>query len=909
MKRSIFLTLLLSLIAIGLFAQTVTATIGDPESTLDSYGPMRTFNNYSVTQQIYTATELNDAGIITGQISKIAFQAGNVTIPLAEGFNWRVYMAETNEDTFELDGWIPLGDFTQVFSGDIGIRSLTADTWVEIQLTTLFSYTGNGNLVVMVNEYSGSYNYSEAKFKATNTTNNSYIYNCGDANSAYVPIGTTAWTASGSGQIGQYGIYDVGTARPNIQITYIPPVTPGFDLTISAFTAPAIIPSDPIMVRVTNLGDELVTNNSYQIDFYEVGASSNTWLYTISSTEGMDAAVPGVFDSVDYPISAEIYTQWPFATARGPITLKATVTIADDALTENNSRTFDTIKSIPVTVSGHVHFADTNDGVSAVTVHLGQYTATTGNDGSYTIQNVLSDLDYALSVGITATGYLSYTEDVFLDYDDAVSSVYTKDITIAEAMRQPLYVYAVKNTDGDNEISWYDPYTTPPTLQDFTLCPQGATVGGYGFWDYIAAHRYTAQNLNTLGLSDKYLVKVAFKPWQDFDNEFTIMIWTGVDLENPDVAHPTYSQPVTQALTAGEYNQIPLSMSILIPAGQELVIGIQSTGAQIYTMESSLNNGFGNKYYYDGNWTTVYDVSSSTTQIANEDNWQIIGYALTPEEATPTRAWGEKYMVYRLTEPLNMTTATALTTAPILISAAPFVDEDALTSGIYQYAVTSVYTGSNYPAHAGENWTESLPSFSNHVIIPFTVSGTLVSESDENVVGLTVTLTNTTISGSSPAPVQSSFGGAFTIQNVMPGEYQLTVSRPPNPTVHIHTDLVTVTDTNITDLEVTVPSAVSENENSTTPIATGLIANYPNPFNPTTTISFALANDGRVTIDIYNILGQKVKTLANSEFSAGKHNVVWHGDDFAGKSVGSGVYFYRMTANGYSGTQKMLLMK
>jgi len=90
---------------------------------------------------------------------------------------------------------------------------------------------------------------------------------------------------------------------------------------------------------------------------------------------------------------------------------------------------------------------------------------------------------------------------------------------------------------------------------------------------------------------------------------------------------------------------------------------------------------------------------------------------------------------------------------------------------------------------------------------------------------------------------------------------------------------------------------------------TRLMGNYPNPFNPNTTISFALANDGLVTLDIYNIKGQKVKTLLDEVKSAGSHTVVWNGKDDSAKNVASGIYFYRMTTNGYDSVQKMMMVK
>ena len=93
------------------------------------------------------------------------------------------------------------------------------------------------------------------------------------------------------------------------------------------------------------------------------------------------------------------------------------------------------------------------------------------------------------------------------------------------------------------------------------------------------------------------------------------------------------------------------------------------------------------------------------------------------------------------------------------------------------------------------------------------------------------------------------------------------------------------------------------------PAVTALKTNYPNPFNPSTIIVFDKATDGIVLIDIYNIKGQKVKTLINDMFKAGRHTVIWNGIDDNNNSVGSGVYFYKMTTEEHISTKKMLLMK
>jgi hypothetical protein len=89
-----------------------------------------------------------------------------------------------------------------------------------------------------------------------------------------------------------------------------------------------------------------------------------------------------------------------------------------------------------------------------------------------------------------------------------------------------------------------------------------------------------------------------------------------------------------------------------------------------------------------------------------------------------------------------------------------------------------------------------------------------------------------------------------------------------------------------------------------------LEANYPNPFNPSTTISFRLPSSGIPQLSVYNLKGQLVKNLtADAPYPAGKHSIVWDGKDQAGQSVSSGLYFCRLSFEGKSSVRKMVLAK
>ena len=92
--------------------------------------------------------------------------------------------------------------------------------------------------------------------------------------------------------------------------------------------------------------------------------------------------------------------------------------------------------------------------------------------------------------------------------------------------------------------------------------------------------------------------------------------------------------------------------------------------------------------------------------------------------------------------------------------------------------------------------------------------------------------------------------------------------------------------------------------------ASRIVSNFPNPFNPTTTIEFSIQNNSKVELSIYNIKGQKIKTLTNNEFTKGPHSIVWNGDDESGKSMGSGVYLYKLNVNNKAiAVKKCLLLK
>lgn len=93
------------------------------------------------------------------------------------------------------------------------------------------------------------------------------------------------------------------------------------------------------------------------------------------------------------------------------------------------------------------------------------------------------------------------------------------------------------------------------------------------------------------------------------------------------------------------------------------------------------------------------------------------------------------------------------------------------------------------------------------------------------------------------------------------------------------------------------------------PESFGLAQNFPNPFNPSTTISFSLPEASRVSLAIYNINGELVRNLVDGDVAAGQHMVVWDGKDATGQQVATGVYLYRLRANSFVAEKKLILAK
>ncbi len=106
------------------------------------------------------------------------------------------------------------------------------------------------------------------------------------------------------------------------------------------------------------------------------------------------------------------------------------------------------------------------------------------------------------------------------------------------------------------------------------------------------------------------------------------------------------------------------------------------------------------------------------------------------------------------------------------------------------------------------------------------------------------------------------------------------------------------------------PAGIDGYQEVAPPRSFSLIQNFPDPFNPNTTIAYEVPEQTHITLTVYNLLGQEVVTLMDGMKAAGRYEAVWHGVNSRGAGVASGVYLYRIVSgSGYTDTKRMTLLK
>jgi len=151
----------------------------------------------------------------------------------------------------------------------------------------------------------------------------------------------------------------------------------------------------------------------------------------------------------------------------------------------------------------------------------------------------------------------------------------------------------------------------------------------------------------------------------------------------------------------------------------------------------------------------------------------------------------------------------------------------------------------------------------------------------------------------------------FTVQDPAVEEIEIsptTMDKPSHSLMLVYNDGKQAVDMTPDFGTITVP-VNKGNAGDMVPEEFKLGQNHPNPFNPTTGISYGLPEATNVRLEVFNVLGQQVRTLVNEYQSAGNYTVNWDGLNNNGSSVASGIYFYRLTTDKEHATKKMMMLK
>jgi hypothetical protein len=404
-----------------------------------------------------------------------------------------------------------------------------------------------------------------------------------------------------------------------------------------------------------------------------------------------------------------------------------------------------------------------------------------------------------------------------------------------------------------------------------------------------------------------------------------IQVYQGGSMGNPGTL--VYDQDITTSAVALDWTNHVLGTPVPLVAGNEywLAYDISATGDHPAAVDAGpAEPGKGDWMYFSGAWQEI------SVAFALDYNWIITG-VVTQSDAiasvTPgkSKLIGESSIQPRLQAANGEGRFEAEFTGRTIRRAAVQTDNrsrslagfqvfrdgtmvhEITNAGVLEWLDTGVAPG-NHDYHVLAVYTNpnglSEPSNTSsvNIVLP-QVTGVNAVSNWPNIVVTWTQLGNRNIASYNVyrdgTLVGNSTSGLLVMPNVPAGTYVINVA-----------GVFTGGYVGPMSADVTVvheePGSVDPN---LIPLVTSLDGNYPNPFNPTTMIKFGLHEDQAVSLTIYNVKGEKVRTLVNGELEAGYHSVLWNGRDDNGKTASSGVYFYKMKAGKYISTKKMILMK
>jgi hypothetical protein len=864
-------------------AGVTVLTIGDGSSS--GRVPVDMYYKNSLFECIYYAPELSNT---IGSILDVTFYSNFVTdLP---NMPTNVWLGTTNLADLSA-GWIPSTQLTQVFSGTVNYPS--GQQIIHIPLPTPFLYLDGQNLVLMVERPMDTVYYSSQD----------------------------VFQGQSLAQQRARNVYSDGT---------------DFD--------PASPPDGSASTFFPKTSFFIIPGGVGHLNGTVVGAGNQPLSgVTITSTGGYAATTDA---NGHFSIMNIIAGTYGFSFAHhGYITYTQQIVIPEDeTITQNITMQ----QMAMVTVSGTIIGSDTSAGLNGAGIFLQgyeNYTSNTNAQGVFTIPGVYGSNEYAYT--IICPGYQNHAGTI-----NVASTNYSLGtITLNEVAYAPRLLHGeIVANNSQVDLSWMAPDPTaldvvesfesdtfPPLTWTQVVTNAGApTSGVYPTWcsfnsvsingDEVVPTNGTKQ----AGLwwsyehQDEWLITPSFNcPPSAYLNFDSYVFYGSVNGDHYYVKISTDNGATWNVLWDAStlmggwnYYTSPINIDLSIYEGMQLKIAWHAD-------DPVTNDGLWYVWFIDDVYigNAITSVRFSTDQLDRisaagisthgsgiaapprnskapvftvpQPSLPVLNVAGSRTRGAATRAL-TGYYLWRLQagQETDQTSWVPLNTQPVTMLNLSDTAWAGLANGNYRWAVKAVYT-------AG---VLSVPGFSNILqkqVINGSISGVVRNQANNTpIAGASVS------AGSFSATTNSV--GAYNIQLPI-GVYNVSVTKTGFISQTINDITVSANQATTVNFYLTAGSA---NPDDVVPItATALNGNYPNPFNPETTISFALKDPANVSLRIYNTKGQLVRTLCNKDFPRGYHNIAWDAKDNGGNPVGSGVYFYRMQAGSYLSTRKMLLME
>jgi hypothetical protein len=580
--------------------------------------------------------------------------------------------------------------------------------------------------------------------------------------------------------------------------------------------------------------------------------------------------------------------------------------------------------------------------------YLLHYNVYSGSEGSE--EYVASTMVEEFSEFQIDTGTYTYSVTaVYEVYGESDPSNYVDVlITGPEPQCNPPRNLVAESNSNDVSLSWEAPEGGPGWNLHHDSGEWGTSIGTNGEADFSVAARFGPEHL--MDYDGMSLTKVQFIP-NEPSASYQVSVWAA-EVDGPPALVDTSEWISGADLTMGEYNVVDLAEGIEIDWTAELWFGyrvVTPAGYPAGTDPGPAYQWYGDLLFWDGEWISmaedfgldynwalqgfvdfagggrsiasmpIIDLSGIPRKVTSaEGTFSHMGVVLPPSNQVNTTRVMTNYIVYRDGEALDSTG----------VDAAMYNDNDA-PWGPHAYYVTALYNNSEDCGESDPSNTVEVDLFNNPpgpfmLIEPVDGMTLVVTESnlgdmfpfiwttstdpDNDPVSYVVVATDT--AGGMYDTTSATAGLFLTNEDIAGNQIEDSVAVMTYVwDVWAH-DPWDSTSSDNGPMTFTVDiSTILALDDIGLPEVFALYNNYPNPFNPVTNITYDIPEVAQVTLDVYNIAGQKVRTLAQGLHEPGRYRIQWNATNDYGKPLSSGMYIYRIHAGDFVSVKKLILMK